>query len=462
MFLLDKFIKLLSNSKKQLESSSTNYDMKKWVLLSFSFLFIIATYSIIRPLKTSVFLGLIGKEYAPITKFITIIILFPILFIYSKLVDKFKRHEVLYYCLGFYIVSLIVTAGILLHPVIGLQNTETNAYRIFGWVFYILIDLYSTIVVSTFWAFANSISTPEYAKNNYGKIISISRIGGIITSIGSWFIMEKINVSISTSIPILVVVAAMLSALAALCIIKIKNEIPGYLLHGYEAVYKVEKQRSKDKKVSMIEGLRLMITQPYVMGIFSLVYIFEAISMILDYQMQIQMSVATNNSIGGMSSFMFLYTAAFQVLGFIIALFGTSTILKKFGVKLSLFLMPIATILMMFYLLALPNLTTIFVIMVLIRALHYGFNGPVREILYIPTSKDIKFKSKSWIDSFGRTLSKTSSSLFNYAYRNTAHLVLTRLNATIIIGLSAIWTISTFFVGKKYKETVEANKTIGE
>lgn len=458
MLLIDKIFVLFKNLKKD----SINYDFKKMALLASAFLFIIGTYSIIRPLKTSIFLGLVGKEYQPLTKIITIIILFPVLFLYAKLVDKLKRHQVLYTCLIFYVVTIAITAGVLMHPVVGLQNTATSPYRVFGWIFYILIDLYSTIAVSTFWAFANSISTPDYAKTNYGKVVAFSRIGGIVTSIGSWFVMEKLNIPCVSSIPALLLISATLLIFATLCIVKIKRDIPGYLLHGYEAVYKAEKQKGKEKNVSILDGLSLMIMQPYVFGIFALNFIYEAISMILDYQMQVQMSIATNNSIGGMSAFMFLYTAAFQVLGLIFAFFGTSAMLKKFGVNFSLFVMPIATIMMMICLLFFPNLTTIFIIMVIIRALHYGFNGPVREILYIPTSKDIKFKSKAWIDSFGRTLSKVSGSAFNYAYRNAAYIALTRLNASIIIALSGVWTIATFLVGKKYTSTIEKNETIGE
>ncbi|MBD3272978.1 hypothetical protein GF385_01345 [Candidatus Dependentiae bacterium] len=459
-------IKKIKSRLENLKNSHDKYDFKKLFLLGSTFFFIIGTYSVIRPLKTSVFLGLVGKEYQPITKLITIIILFPVLFLYSKLVDKVRRYQVVYYFLGFYLVTIIATAFILMHPVIGLHNTDTSPYRIFGWIFYVLIDLYSPLAVGTFWAFANSISTTEYAKKNYGKIVAFSRIAGIITPMLSWFVIEKISVPYEKSIPILLITVSVLLFFACLCIAKIVKDIPGYLLHGYEAVYQKEKEKSKKeekkKKIGVFDGLRLLIKQPYVLGIFSLVYIYEAISIILDYQMQVQMSISTNNSVGGMSSFMFLYTASFQVLGFIFSVFGTSALLKKIGVRFCLFVMPIATIFMMFGLISWPSLTTIFIIMVLLRALHYGFNAPVREILYIPTTKDIKFKSKAWIESFGRTISKTSGSAFNFAYRGTAYLLLTRINSILIIGLSGIWALITFFIGKRYAKTIKENKVIGE
>ena len=83
------------------------------------------------------------------------------------------------------------------------------------------------------------------------------------------------------------------------------------------------------------------------MGIFSVVYIYEAISVIIDYQMQVLMSIETNNAVGGMNSFMFIYTAAFQFLGLIFAFFGTAPLLKKIGVHWCILIMPIATIILM-------------------------------------------------------------------------------------------------------------------
>jgi ATP:ADP antiporter, AAA family len=458
------FLQNIKNKLNYLKNNKEDYDLKKLLLLGGTFFFIIGTYSVIRPLKTSVFLGLVGKEYQPLTKIITMFILFPVLFLYSKLVDKLRRYQVVYYFLAFYVGIIITIALVLMHPVIGLQNTATSPFRIFGWIFYLLIDLYPVLVVSTFWAFANSISTTEYAKKSYGRIVAFSRIGGIITPVISWLIIEKASFAATKSIPFILITASLLLICAAMCISKIVKVIPGYMLHGYEAVYKTEKQKkeSSNKKVGIFEGLKLMLVQPYVLGIFSLVYIYEAISVILDYQMQVQMSVATNNSVGGMSSFMFLYTASFQVMGLIFSLFGTSAMLKSVGVRFCLFVMPIAAIFMMTGLLSWPSLTTIFVIMVLLRALHYGFNAPVREILYIPTTKDIKFKSKAWIESFGRTLSKTSGSTFNFTFRSMSYLALTRLNALTIIGLSSVWTIITFFIGRKYNKTIEKNEVIGE
>jgi len=445
------------------KENNLSHNSLKIILLGFSFFFIIGSYSVLRPLKASVFLALIGKEYVPIAKMISIIILFPCMLFYAKLVDRLKQSQVVRFFLILYSIGGVVFALFLLHPTIGLNNSQTSVYRLIGWLFYFYLDLFSAFVVSTFWAFANSINNPEYAKQNYGKIVAFSRIGGISTPLISWLLIQKTSLPGSISIPILIIATSLFLLLASFCISRIIKKIPHQLLHGYEAAYKVDKRQSKSKvKVGLLQGLMLMITKPYVLAIFGITYSYEVISVILDYQMQILMSIANNNAILGMSSFMFIYTASFQGLGLVFALFGTSNFLRWIGVKKCLLIMPLMTILLMLSLLAYPSLSMIFIIMVLLRALNYGFNAPIKEILYIPTTKNIKFKSKAWIESFGRSLSKTSGSTLNLIAQAKNTLNIIRLDSIYAIGISIVWTIISCFIGKKYNEIIENNQVIGE
>jgi ATP:ADP antiporter, AAA family len=460
--MLSKLKKIISSFifKNQDSNEQAKYEFLKWLYLAGAFSFIIGTYSIIRPLKTSVFLGLVGKEYQPITKIISIAILFPCLILYTKLVDKLRRYQVVYFFFILYSIGCVIAALLLMHPTIGLSNTMTSPNRIFGWIFYLFIELYSSLIVSTFWAFASSICSPTYAQENYGKIVAVSRVAGIATPLLSWLVMRKLPYSCTVSIPMLLIASAVFLLLACLCIAKIMKEIPGYMLHGYEAVYKSEKT-TNHQKTGLFEGLKLILTQPYVFGIFTLVYIYEALSAITDYQMQVLMSVEKQNAVDEMSCFMFIYTATFQALGLIFAYFGTSALLEKIGVRYCILIMPLATILFMAILFTSPNLTTIFIIMVLLRAAHYGFNVPVREILYIPTTKDVKFKSKAWIESFGRSLSKTSGATFNFISQLQNPFLQIRFNSVIAIGISVFWAGISIFIGKKYEKTIKDNAIIG-
>jgi AAA family ATP:ADP antiporter len=388
------------------------------------------------------------------------LVLIPCILLYAKLVDKVKRHQVFYCFLSIYIFGLLILALLLNHPICGLQNTKPSVYRTLGWFFYLFIDLFSPLVITTFWAFANSISTTESAKNSYGKIVALSRFGGIGASLFSWYLMQHTHISHHTSIPCLLIGSSIMLLCCLFSIAQIIKKVPSQLLHSSQNNIH-GKKLTKGKKTGALQGLKLLLTKPYIFGIFILVYIFDAISIITDYQMQVLMAVKNNNGIQEMSAFMFLYTVAFHTLTLFFALVGTSTLLKKIGVRFCLFIMPLSTITLMITLIFKPTLNTIFVIMVIFRALHYGFNAPIREILYIPTTKDIKFKSKAWIDSFGRSFSKSSGSTLNLLSQAQNTIKLIRIDSIFAISLSIVWIIISFFIGEKYQKTIKNKQIIG-
>lgn len=457
--MIHKLVRYLRKNELQTETD----DAFKLIFLALTNFFIIGSYSILRSLKTSIFLGLVGKEYAPHTRIVSIILLVPTMLLFAKLVDRLKRYQLVYLFLGIYGVLSLVFAYFLNHPAYGLHNTLTSPWRSLGWFFEIFMDLYQPLIVGTYWSFVNSVSTPSFASDNYGFIVSAARIGGILTPFLSLLLLEKSTLASWNSIPLLIVVASLLLLGAACCIYSLTKKVSSDHLHGYEAAFQTDK--ASDKKASkptVWEGLKLMLTQPYVLGIFAMVYGFEIINVIFDYQMQVLMSIEHNNEVMAMSSFMLIYTGTFQALSFFFAFFGTSTLPKKIGVKNCLIVMPITVVILTLTLLAIPKLSTIFIIMVVMRAMNYGFNQPIREILYIPTVKDIQFKSKAWIDSFGRSFSKTSGSVVNIATFSSVPYIGLLIQSSFSIGVAAIWTIVAFMVGKKYQTTIERNEVIGK
>lgn len=457
--MIQKLIKYLPISEPQTD----NNDYLKLIFLAITNFFIIGSYSILRSLKTSIFLGLVGKEYAPHTRIITIILLIPTMLLFAKLVDRLKRYQLVYLFLGIYGVLSLVFAYFLNHPIYGLHNTLTSPWRFLGWFFEIFMDLYQALIVGTYWSFVNSVSTPSFANKNYGFIVAAARVGGILTPFLSLWFLETGAMESWNSIPILIVIAAFLLLGAGLCIYVLTQKVSSEQLHGYEAAYQAdEDSEKKPSKPTVWEGLKLMITQPYVLGIFAMVYGFEIINVIFDYQMQVLMSIEHNNEVMAMSSFMFIYTGTFQALSFLLAVFGTSTLPKKIGVQNCLLIMPVTVILLTFCLLALPKLSMIFLIQVVMRAMNYGFNQPIREILYIPTVKDIQFKSKAWIDSFGRSFSKTSGSVVNIATFSSVPYIGLLIQSSFSLTIAILWTVVSFFVGKKYTTTIEQNEVIGK
>jgi len=438
------------------------YDILKLLFCSGTFFCVIGAYSILRSFKTSIFLAFVGPEYEPYAKVLSILVTIPVMLFYAKIIDKLKKHRVVYFFLGIYVVLTLLFAYLFAHPVYGVANTQTSPYRFLGWIFEFFMDLTQALVVGTFWSFVNSISTPDFANKSYGVIVASSRLGGILTTVISWVILEKADLGPSLSISVPMVIAAIFFMAACYCIYTLKRVIPLAHLHGYEAAYQLDRRNERQHKQSGIfEGLRLVLTEPYVLGIFGLVFSFEVINIIFDYQMHILMSIENQNQVHEMSKFMLMYTGSFQLLSLLFAAFGTSQMIKRFGVQTCLLVMPLMTIFMAVLPILYPKLVTVFIVMVGLRGLHYGFNYPVREILFIPTTKDIQFKSKAWIDSFGRTASKTAGSTLNIFAVQAPYFVIV-LQSIFSIALALLWCFIALLVGRKYLKTLNSNAVIGE
>jgi hypothetical protein len=166
-----------------------------------------------------------------------------------------------------------------------------------------------------------------------------------------------------------------------------------------------------------------------------------------------------HNNARGMSIFMFAYTACFQMTALLISLGGIRQLLHHFKLQRCLLITPMV-VLFLAVLISIKNIIVVFVVLVILRALVYGFNAPVLEMLYIPTTKAVQFKSKSWITSFGRSFSKVSSASINLMSQTGYSIMHMGGIVSFIIALS--WIFVATALGKTYQETIDHDKLIGE
>lgn len=436
-------------------SKLTGYDRKKLIYLALSASLIAACYAILRPLKSSIFFQLVGKEYYPLTKFFMAIAAIPCISWYSKLVDTHKKHTILYILFSIYTTMTFIFAALLSHPVLGLANTVSSPYRILGWVFTITVDFYPTFVIGTFWAFINSVSTTHFAKNGYGFIYAFIKMGSIIATIASMLCSYKAQ-SIYT-IPTMITISAIFPMLSLIFISQITKKIPKEHLYGYAG----KEEDKPTTSLGMLQGVKYMVTKPYVLGIFLLFYFYDVIFNIVEYQAHVQLSIFTNNNANSMNFYLFLSATISQFVGLFLAFLATSWVLNIIQARFALLIMPIVSASLIVSLLVFPHLITMIIAMTLLPAVHYSINSPVREMLFIPTVKQIQFKSKAWMDSFGRSLSKSSGATINVLFAPQSSLFLI-FSTTFSLALAGIWGIIAYATGKKYQKTIDEKSIIGE
>lgn len=458
-------LKAIINSLLNIEK----HERLKVALLTLAFFLIIGAYTVAKELKDSIFISIVGKEYVPWAKWLTMLALVPPILIYSKLVDKMRRYQLLCFFSAFFGFIGLFFALLIGHQVIGLPNTNSSPYRIFGWLFYFFVEGYSPFLVSVFWAFANSITNPEEAKKNYGLMVAGSKVGGMLTAGLAWALFSMEMSSSPDRLSRDVVNHQIVLGLTSLMLIivpfiiwSLMKKVPGKYLHGYEAAYQVEKQKSKLGKAEtgIFSGLFMLLKYPYVLGIFAMGFFYEIVYTVLSY---LRLGVAQSNAvtISGVSVFLLQIAFIAHFVGLIISLFGTRELLRRLGERVCLLLIPLLSGLVLFYFMFNATPYALVVAFVALRAINYAFSWPVKESLYIPTVKEIKFKSKSWIDAFGSKFAKTSGSAFNILTARVGQTMLLPIHSFFFALVIGVWFFAAYLLGKRFEWAVAHDEVIG-
>src|SRR5579871_2774752 len=139
--------------KRALWGDLSRAEAEKFTLLALTFLFVIGTYWLMRPLKDGLFVSIVGRDYLPWAKIVSVLFIIPLVLVYAKLVNVVFKQRLFYIFCTIYAGFFILLAFLLKAPEIGLDNTIASPNRILGWTIYVMIESFGSLLVSLFWSF---------------------------------------------------------------------------------------------------------------------------------------------------------------------------------------------------------------------------------------------------------------------------------------------------------------------
>lgn len=435
-------------------------EMKKFSLLGIIFAFVIGVYWTLRPIKDTIFSALVHTDpkdpgaWIPLAKIVSLIVLFPIIMVYSKIVDKFPRQK-MFYALGLiYMVATIFFALMLMHPTIGFANTVGSPYRILGWAWYVFVESYGSIMVALFWAFASDISSPEAAKKGFPYAVMIGQLGSMI---GPKFIVPLSKTF--NSLELVIGLCAIGLLFVILGVMYFMHTMPADQLKGYHGVNEAAVNAEEKHEPGFFEGLRLLLSEKYLLGIFAVISIYEILATIMDFNFK-SLALRTFTDKVAASAYMGDYSFAVNAVAFICLMFGISNIQRRLGVTVTLASMPIIIGAMMAcFLLFGSHLPVLFWLMVGAKAMNYALNNPVMKQLYVPTTEDTKYKAQAWIETFGSRSSKAAGSGINLVKPLLGnHFVLAM--TVVSLGLVGPWFLIALYLGRTHKHAIDNKKVV--
>ena len=415
-------------------------ELKKFTILSLALLFIVGTYWIVRPIKDALFLTFVGKALLPYAKIVSLITLVILLMLYAKLVDLLDKYH-LFYFLNLITGSFFFGLAIIIFMTSGLSTQFPHRSMLIGWIAFIGSECLLVLQFSMFWSFvASSVDTQE-AKKGYPIIIAGAQIGGIA---GPLLTTNVISIGIVT-----------LLFIAGLLIFGITIIIKFFTLTYPHAFNNVTK--NKKKQTGAIEGLRLLLRHPYLMGILLISILPDVIGEILNISMLFfaEISFRSPEKLVG---FLGLYGVLVNTASFIFAFFGTSFFLRRWGLAAGLLFSPIVTAVIIIYTWTFYSLWSIVIAMIILKGLEHSLVQATREIMFIPTSKDIMFKAKSWTSVFGARIARGTGAGLIVLFVSTGSLAFYAAIASL--GLVGLWFPVAKYVGRENIKLVNSGKIL--
>lgn len=458
-------------------------EVRRVVILALTLFFMIGGYWLLRSLKDPVLTAICGVEVIPRAKMLSVVVVLLAVSGYNHLLSSNLPKHHLFYIFGSLYFALFMTIALLLkHPYIGLDNQIPSPNRLLGWVSYCTIESFGSIMVSLFWSFSNSVNSLESAKASYGLIVATAQVGSIIGPTIVNVYVEEIGVAYCYMIGACSMIFLQFTMALYVSIYGTKV----YDIKGGVSVSDTQPiQSKKSQEAGIFEGLSLFFHYNYIKGIFAVSCLYMVIETIIDYAMKILAKeyyantfpchvghscwdISANEAVGlsqeateAFSTFTALFGQATNSLSFLLSLFGTSAVIRILGLRYTMLLFPILCLKIVILVWLRPTLWVAFGGMIMLKAFSYALNNPTKELLYQPTSQAVKYKAKSWIDTFGGRGSKALGSVITNAFNDSAsHLVASGSPVGLITAFVMIF--NAWYMGRAFDDYMGRGYIVGE
>ena len=427
---------------------------------------IIASFWILDSIKDPIFTIIIGIEYQPIAKVLSVGATFFFVCAYDAFTSLVSK-TTLFYMISIYFGTLFfISAALLSHPSIGVNNIHRDYSRIIGWTTFFAIECYGSLMVALFWSFTNTVMDVYLAKASYGLIVSAAQLGALL---GSSIATKSSDIGIPTLLLTSSVMILSVNILVKLYQVVYPQIASSDVISSHADTHEnaTHFEKFQDYLHSLYAGITLIRKHRYVTYLLQVTLLYEIMLTMIEYKFKVMGADETSTWAEGPesdgNSFVLLLARFGQftnIISFCISFFAFTYLINTYGVKNCLIVFP-ALLLVGFLLVCLfPKLWLIFLIVSVLKALIFSFFDPMKEILYVPTSDAIKFKAASWIEVFGARAAKAIGSFLNRLVQHDVHTVNFELFAlALILGSSLLYLV--YKLGYMFDDLVEDGKIVG-
>jgi AAA family ATP:ADP antiporter len=426
--------------------------------LMFSIFFlIISTFWILKPIKKAIFIEyyevpgldlwgwhLRAAQAELIAKVANMFVAAGAVVVFTWLSRRLVREKLVLAFAGFFIVTLGVYSYFIQFPSDAL-----------AWSFYLYGDLWTTLMVATFFAFLNDSVTPSAAKRLYGLIVLGGVAGG---AFGATFLRAWVTAVSDSSWMLVCLGATAVIALLAFVAGRLvaKGAVEGAATEAApeaapEAAEAKEAEEAEGPGNPALEGAKLVFRSRYLLAIVGIVALYEIVSTILDYQFTATIvHYLSGEAIGTQFATVYAIT---NVTGLVVQLLLTTFLMNRFRLTVSLLVTPLVILSASVGYLAVPILWLGSLLNTADNAFNYSINQSAREALYTPTTRDEKYKAKAFIDMFVQRFAKALAVGLSLGITTWfTDFSTVRWLSLLTVAMVGIWMYAAWYGGRHFRE----------
>lgn len=415
-------------------------------LLFFLFwFFVIVVFQALRPLKKGLFVEHLGAHTELYAKLANIGVAMLAVVVFTALYNRFGSRRLIPTLCGIFAVALLVFAGMLSGG--GAPAPWMN------WTFYLFGDAWSTVWVTTFWAYLTELTRTEQSKRLYGLIGAGGVIGGLMANFTVWQYVQKsgIGVLLAGAAVVTVIIAAIVLRLET-----IARRPDAAISRQAAATAKATSEKTAPKGNPVFDGARLVVASKYLLAIAMITFLYEINSQILDYQYS--SAAETVQGAEGTQAFFGRVGTIIGVISVVTQLFLVSFITRTFGITTALLILPAAMAAASGIYFVTPMLMTAALLTISDNSFNYSINQTAREMLYVPTSDDVKYKARAFINMLVQRVGKGAAILMALGFDAMSNLPI-RYLSILAFAVIAIWVGFGWYAGRRFEALTAEDTT---
>jgi ATP:ADP antiporter, AAA family len=362
--------------------------------------------------------------------------------VFGLLVSRFRR---LHFIAATYLFFALSLLGFYLLMVL----TPAAVGATTGQVFYVWFSVFNLFVTMVFWALMADRFSLEQSK----RFFALIAVGGTAGAIFGPWLASVLAQPLGTPALLLVAIAFLLLALAAAwAVALLQPERRGATDHDSDVLPPAVGERTVIGG-SAWEGFRAVFQSRYLLGIAAFVIIMAIMATFI-YFTRLQMVAALGDDLDLRTTIFARIDMITQITTLVLQAVVAGHLMKRVGVAVTLALLPVTVVLGFIGLAMVASLAALIVFEAAFRAVQRALTRPARETLYTVVSREDKYKSKAFIDTFvyrtGDVVGAQAEGLLGRFGLGLAGL------ASVAIPLAIVWAALGVWLGREQQRHARA------